>query len=241
MSTVDFAVLYEDNQVIVAVKPQNIPTQSDSSGDESMQEIVREYVRVKYNKPGAAWLGLVHRLDRPAGGVMVFARTSKAAARLTKQIQNGTFRKTYLAVVSGDLAPGASLEDWLIKDHAANTSRRAHEGEPGAKKARLDYEVLEQAGDLSLAQIHLYTGRPHQIRVQMKLAGAPLVGDWRYGGIKAENLCLWSQRVQFDLPTRPERVTASCPPPDVWPWSLFDVERASAVTLEPLDEATDRI
>lgn len=227
-------ILYEDNQVIVAVKPQNIPSQTDISGDESMQEILREYVRVKYNKPGAAWLGLVHRLDRPAGGVMVFARTSKAAARLSNQIKDGTFRKTYLAVVSGNPAPSASLEDWLVKDHATNTSRRGREGEPGAKKARLDYEVLDASDGLSLLQVRLYTGRPHQIRVQMKLAGAPLVGDYRYGGLRAKKLCLWSQTVQFDLPTRPERVTAVCPPPDEYPWSLFDVCGATSVDVLPL-------
>ena len=218
----DFTVLYEDNQVIVAVKPQNVPSQSDISGDDSFQEIVREYVRVKYNKPGAAWLGLVHRLDRPAGGVMVFARTSKAAARLTAQIQNGQFRKTYLAVVSGDIADRGDLEDWLVKDRASNTSRRGREGEPGAKLARLSYETAERSGEYTLLRIQLFTGRSHQIRVQMKLAGAPLVGDRRYGGADAPNLSLWSERVRFDHPTRPEVIEASCPPPDVFPWTLFE-------------------
>lgn len=222
-----FDVLYEDNQVIVAVKPQNVPTQSDISGDESFQEMVREYVRVKYNKPGAAWLGLVHRLDRPAGGIMVFARTSKAAARLTAQIQDGRFRKTYFAVAAGRLPASGSLEDWLVKDHATNTSRRGRKGEPGAKIARLDYETVAQEGEYSLLQIQLYTGRSHQIRVQMQLAGAPLAGDRRYGGADAPNLSLWSEKVTFDMPTRPERLTAVCPPPDVFPWSLFPSLRFS--------------
>lgn len=231
----NFPILYEDNQVIVAVKPQNVPSQTDSSGDESMQEMVREYVRVKYNKPGAAWLGLVHRLDRPAGGVMVFARTSKAAARLTKQIQDGRFQKTYLAVVSGDLAPNGTLEDWLLKDSQTNTSHAANANEPGARKARLDYEVVNQSGALALVRVRLYTGRPHQIRVQMQLAGAPLVGDRRYGGAEASRLSLWSTRVQFDLPTRPEQVTAVCPPPQIYPWTTFSGDMpAESISVVPL-------
>lgn len=217
-------ILYEDNQVIVAVKPQNIPSQSDITGDESFQEIVREYVRVKYNKPGAAWLGLVHRLDRPAGGVMVFARTSKAAARLTKQIQDGTFRKTYLAVVSNRIAPRGELRNWLIKDHATNTSAEGREGQPGAKFARLAYETLQTSSEYALLRIKLFTGRAHQIRVQMKLAGAPLVGDRRYGGSDAPDLSLWSWRVEFDHPTRHEIIEAECPPPEIFPWTLFRLD-----------------
>lgn len=228
-------ILYEDNQVIVAVKPQNMPSQSDISGDDSFQEILREYVRVKYMKPGAAWLGLVHRLDRPAGGVMVFARTSKAASRLSDQIRNGLFEKTYLAVTGGSLPQAGTLEDWLIKNRETNTSRNAAPGEPGARLARLSYVTAGKEDGFTLLRVKLETGRPHQIRIQMKIAGAPLAGDRRYGGEPAPELCLWASQLRFKHPTRPEMIHAFCPPPQLFPWTLFRLPTVSTTDIEALE------
>lgn len=221
----DFPILYEDNQVVVAVKPQNVPSQGDSSGDLSFLEMVREHIRVKYAKPGNVYTGLVHRLDRPAGGIMVFARTSKAAARLAQQLRDGRFQKTYAAVLSGhpqDLAPTGSLEDWLVKDTKTNTSRKGNPNDPNAKWARLDYSIRQIHGSYALADISLKTGRAHQIRVQFSVRGAPLAGDFRYGGSKEDLLCLWATKVGFEHPTRHEEMLFFSPFPSYYPWSLFD-------------------
>ncbi len=216
-------VLYEDNHIIVAVKPQNVPTQADASGDADFLSMVKAYVKREYGKPGEAYIGLVHRLDRPAGGVMVFARTSKAAARLSRQIAAGEMEKNYCAVVdTGRIADAAVLEDYLVKDTKTNNSRIAGAEEKGAKHARLSYKTAESAGGLSLLDIALETGRPHQIRVQLAHAGAPLVGDWRYGGRKSEKLCLWSYHIGIAHPTKKERMDFCCPPPEGWPWNLFE-------------------
>ncbi len=217
-------ILYEDNHIIVAVKPQNMPSQADCSGDLDFLSAVREYVRVAYQKPGAAYLGLVHRLDRPAGGVMVFARTSKAAARLARQLQNGTFQKTYYAVVDAKTEKSAVLTHYLVKDSAQNISCVAPKETPGAKYAELSYEAVAHADPYALLRIRLMTGRPHQIRVQLSHIGAPLVGDCKYGGASAPNLCLWSYAVRIEHPTQKTRMTFSCPPPNTFPWNLFPFE-----------------
>lgn len=229
----EFPVLYEDNHIIVAVKPQNVPSQSDSTGDRSFQDMVREYIREKYNKPGNVYTGLVHRLDRPAGGVMVFARTSKAAARLSKELAEHRLRKVYYAVLSGrvyDLPDRGTLEDWLCKDRARNSSRVCSEHAPGAKQARLDYEVLERKDGLALVRIELGTGRSHQIRVQFASRGVPLAGDYRYGGTKGTPLSLWAGELSFVHPTRKETMTFTAPPPPGAPWDRFIEPRQAAST-----------
>ncbi len=214
-------ILYEDNHVIVAVKPQNIPTQADSSGDVDFLSMVKEYVKAKYNKPGAAYIGLVHRLDRPAGGVMVFARTSKAAARIGEQLKNDTFQKTYYALVTGKIQRRGVLQNYLRKDREKNSSKVVSDGTPGAKYAELSYEVLDTRGEISMVKVALKTGRSHQIRVQMAYIGAPLLGDIRYGGKANGNLCLWSQRVGFVHPTLKCEMEFCCDPPNKTPWNLF--------------------
>lgn len=221
----DFSIVYEDNHIIVAIKPQNVPSQEDISGDPSFLEMIREHIRVKYNKPGNVYTGLVHRLDRPAGGLMVFARTSKAAARLAEQMKNGDFRKTYAAVLCGhpeELPIEGQLEDWLIKDRQKNTSSRGKKGDPGAKWAHLGYRIARIKNGYALAFIELDTGRSHQIRVQFSLRGAPLAGDFRYGGTKDPLLCLWATKIRFLHPTRKEEMIFSSPFPEYYPWSLFE-------------------
>ena len=225
----DIKVLYEDNHVLVAVKPQGVPSQSDVSGDGDMLSLMKEHVKEKYSKPGNVYLGLVHRLDRPTGGVMVFARTSKAAARLSEQIREGVFGKKYLAVLSA--RPGekrARLTHWLMKDPSVNTVRVVPMTTEGAKKAVLDYNVIEEREEegLYLADIKLYTGRSHQIRVQMATIGCPVYGDIRYGKDQPYgHLALWSYDLSFRHPTTDKRMIFRVFPPEEYPWSVFNLER----------------
>ena len=216
-------ILYEDNHVIVAVKPQNMPSQADASRDMDFLTLLKQYIKEKYEKPGAVYLGLVHRLDRPAGGVMAFARTSKAAARLSAQIKGRSFQKGYYAVAAGKLPRAGTLVDELLKDGRTNTSHVVPQGTQGAKHAELSYRVLSEREGYSLADISLKTGRPHQIRVQFSHAGAPLVGDAKYGGAENPLLCLWSYRLSFLHPTKKERMTFTCLTPDRFPWNLFEL------------------
>lgn len=223
-------VLYEDNHIIVVLKPQNVPTQGDASGDESLLGEVKAYVKEKYGKPGEAYIGLVHRLDRPTGGVMVFARTSKAAERLCEQIKNGEFEKRYLAVVLGTPRDRqARLENYLKKDEKTNTVVTVPAAYEGAKKAILDYKVVESDPRFSLVDIKLITGRSHQARVQMKSIGNPIFGDARYGGdvqAKGHNLALWAYELRFYHPTtKTPMVFVAYPPVDKTPWKFFAIER----------------
>ena len=173
-------ILYEDNHLLVVEKPVNLPVQADSSGDEDLLTLLKAYLRARYDKPGEAYLGLVHRLDRPVGGVMAFAKTSKAAARLTAQFHSHEAKKRYAAIVAGHPKPQESLTDWLYKDEATFSSRVVPAGTPGAKEARLRYALIGQAQETALLDIELDTGRPHQIRVQLIHAGYPVYGDQRY-------------------------------------------------------------
>ncbi|MDE6398835.1 MAG: RNA pseudouridine synthase [Clostridiales bacterium] len=223
-------ILYEDNQIIVAVKPQNVPTQADSSGDERFLDIVKNYVKVKYNKPGNAFIGLVHRLDRPTGGVMVFARNSKSAERLCTQIAQGDLTKKYLAVTVGTPRDSrARLSNWLQKDEKENMVRVLPARSEGAKFAELDYKVLESNEKVALLDVNLYTGRSHQIRAQLSNVGCPVFGDAKYGGTtlaKGHNLALWAYQLTFTHPTQKNTMVFKVfPPTDKTPWKLFRVEK----------------
>jgi 23S rRNA pseudouridine1911/1915/1917 synthase len=192
-------VIYEDNHLLVIEKPVNIPMQEDASKDEDLLTMAKAYIKEKYSKPGDVYLGLVHRLDRPVGGVCVFARTSKAAGRLSRQIQDHTFRKQYLAVVEDNgLKDSGHFEDFLLKDEKTNTVRV----DPKGKKAILDYEVLKRKDDLALVAVDLLTGRSHQIRVQFSSRNHPLWGDQRYNpnAKKGQQIALWSRRIIFEHP-----------------------------------------
>jgi len=225
-----FIILHEDNHIIVVVKPQNIPTQADESGDADLLNLIKEYIKVKYDKPGNVFVGLIHRLDRPTGGIMVFAKTSKAAARLSEQIQGGEFVKKYLAVVVG--APrdrAARLKHYLLKDTAANTVTAHNAMIAGSKAAELEYRVLEYADRVSLVDIRLLTGRSHQARVQMQKIGCPIFGDARYGGdtlAKGHNLALWAYELHFTHPTQNvTMVFKAFPPQEKSPWKYFGLEK----------------
>ena len=229
MTPNDLVILYEDNHIIVVLKPQNIPCCEDSSKDPDLLSAVREYIRVTYNKQGNVYVGLVHRLDRPTGGVMVFAKSSKAAARLSEQLKEGDFEKKYFAVLVG--APRekkAVLTDYLKKNAVNNMVYVCGPTVEGAKIAKLDYKIIEEKGDLSLADIRLHTGRSHQIRVQMSHMGTPVYGDMRYGGEKAKkgHLSLWAYTLSFTHPVLKERMVFKVQPPkEEAPWSMFDIEK----------------
>lgn len=195
-------ILYEDNHVIVVVKPNNLLSQGDATGDSNLLDMVKDYIKVKYNKPGNVYVGLVHRLDRPVGGVMVFAKSSKAASRLSEAIKkhNG-FNKKYLAVVRGVPEKTGTFKDYLLKKDDGNTivSDKVH-----GKEAILNYKVLETNGELSLVEVELITGRHHQIRVQFASRGYSLYGDARYGINTGDDICLWAYKLAFIHPTLKE-------------------------------------
>ena len=236
MTYKDINIIYEDNHLLVVVKPQNIPSQEDSSGDKDMLTLLKEYLVESKNKPGNAFLGLVHRLDRPTGGVMVFAKTSKAAARLTESIQNGTFEKKYLAVVLGEIKQKQGrLDNYLMKYPKLNVVKVVPAATSGAKHAVLDYKVLEVNNNNSLVNVNLYTGRSHQIRVQFEFAGYPLIGDIKYGGERSNKGCklaLWASELRFPHPTTGEiLVFRVYPPVEDYPWNTFDIERHLSVAI----------
>lgn len=201
-------ILYEDNHVIVAVKPPNLLSQADRSGDGDMLSLLKEYIREKYRKPGEVYLGLVHRLDRPVGGLMVFARTSKAAARLSAQLQKHDVGREYLCVCERTMAQSLDLTDWLLKDKRKNHVAVVPENTPGAQKAILHAAPLQAVDGLTLCAIRLETGRSHQIRVQMAHAGHPLWGDNRYGhGVPGQQVALWGYRLTFEHPVTHKLMT----------------------------------
>ena len=208
-------VLYEDNHLLVVEKPANVPVQADASGDEDLLTACKGYIKEKYAKPGEVYLGLVHRLDRPVGGVMVFARTSKAAARLTEQFSAHRARKRYAAIVEGSAPGEGRLADFLWKDERTNTTSVVPEGTPGAKMAKLSFRTLAREGDLSLLDVDLQTGRPHQIRVQLSHAGFPIHGDQRYNPAAqvGEQIRLWAYALTIVHPTLKEEMTFYALPP----------------------------
>jgi len=217
-------IIYEDNHIIVVEKPVNIPSQSDKTGDLDMLTMVKQYLKEKYNKPGNVYLGLVHRLDRPVGGVMVFAKTSKAASRLSEQVRNKTFKKKYLAIVNGKMENQKGvLRDYLWKDAKKNMSFVVREGKRNSKLAELDYEVLkyDSKQDLSVMKINLHTGRHHQIRVQFSSRMHAIYGDNKYHGRGAgTGICLWAYELTIVHPTRKEEMTFTKLPDKKGMWRL---------------------
>lgn len=228
----ELKILHEDNHIIVVLKPQGVPSCGDESGDGNMLDAVKEYIRTAYGKPGNVYVGLVHRLDRPTGGVMVFAKTSKAAARLSEQMRSGDFEKKYLAVLSAvPKEPQGKLVNYLKKNAVNNMVYLCPPTTEGAKMASLEYRVAEEKGGCALAEIKLHTGRSHQIRVQMAGIGCPVFGDMRYGGERAKkgNLALWAYSLTFTHPVTKERLRFMAEPPEETPWKHFSL--ASLFTL----------
>ena len=219
-------IIYEDNHIIVVEKPVNIPSQSDKSGDEDMLTIIKKYLVKKYNKPGDAYLGLVHRLDRPTGGIMVFAKTSKAASRLSEQIRNKEFQKSYLCIVDGKMEEKTgTFKDYLLKTERTNTSRVVDANKKNAKEAILDYEVLKynEEINLSVLKITLHTGRHHQIRVQLSSRGHSLYGDQKYGTRgRGKQLALWAFSLTFKHPVTKEALNFEDYPEKIGSWKILE-------------------
>ncbi|GAA0603463.1 RluA family pseudouridine synthase [Virgibacillus siamensis] len=218
-------IVYEDNHLLVVEKPVNIPVQGDQSGDSDLHNLLKQDLKVRYQKPGNVYLGLVHRLDRPVGGVMVFAKTSKAASRLSDSIRRNRFGKTYVAVVRG--TPNekhARLEHFLYKDRQENKVFAVSSNHKQAKRALLEYEVIGEKDSLSKLSINLITGRSHQIRVQLAESGYPLYGDQKYGqhvNKPGQQIALWSNKLTLEHPTKKEMMEFTSKPPAESPWKLF--------------------
>ena len=225
----ELTILYEDNQIVVVIKPQNVPTQADDSNDKDMLSMVKDYIKQKYNKPGEAFIGLVHRLDRPTGGIMVFARNSKSANRLVEQFKTHSVEKVYYAITNGVVKVRTQrLVNYLKKDTKENIVKIVPMSETGAKKAELVYNYLADDGKQSLLEVKILTGRSHQIRLQLANIGHSLVGDVKYGKEKGmtSKLGLWAGKLAFDHPTTKERmVFMACPDENVLPWKNFRMEK----------------
>lgn len=221
----DIRILHEDNHVLVVEKPVNIPVQEDITRDKDLLTLLKEDLKVRYQKPGNVYLALVHRLDRPVGGVMVFAKTSKAASRLSDVIRKNELSRKYLAVVHGQPKKQKSqLQHYLYKDTRRNIVSAVDQQHKEAKKAILDYEVLQSNDQLSLVSVRLHTGRSHQIRVQLATVGHPLYGDQKYGRRKneaGEQIALWAYELEFPHPTTKEMIRIQCEPPAVYPWNIW--------------------
>lgn len=212
-------IIYEDNHLLVVLKPINIPVQEDDSKDLDMLTHLKKYLKEKYNKPGNVYLGLVHRLDRPVSGIMVFAKTSKAASRLSEQIRNHTFKKEYMAVLCGKTPKKDILVDKLLKNPKTNTTVVSEKG----KEAILSYELIEYKNNYSLVKINLETGRSHQIRVQFSSRGYPLYGDQRYNkkALPKQQIALFANRLEFIHPVTKEKLFFEEELPNFEPWNIF--------------------
>lgn len=218
-------VIYEDNHLLVVEKPVNVLSQGDDTNDKDMVNLLKQYVKEKYNKPGNVYIGLIHRLDRPVGGVMVFAKTSKAASRLSEQVRNKTFKKTYRAVIHGTMSKDKdTLKDYLYKNRKTNMVTVVKKDHNEAKNAELSYETLNKKDGFSFVEVDLKTGRSHQIRVQFASRKHPLFGDQRYGqsvNKVGQQISLWAHKVEIEHPTTKEKMEFTCEPPQEYPWNLF--------------------
>ena len=221
----EIPILYLDNHLLGVVKPCNMPVQADDSRDLDLLTALKGYIGEKFQKPGAVYLGLVHRLDRPVGGVMVFARTSKAAERLSRDFAGHDLEKRYLAVLQGEMTGARELDDYLVKDGKTGMVRVCDPNEPGAKRARLKTTPIASRGGTTLVSVELFTGRAHQIRVQHMHAGFPLWGDARYGGGRpGEQIALWAYRLTVTHPTLKTPVTLCAAPPIDGAWTTYRAE-----------------
>lgn len=228
-------IAYEDNHLVVAVKQPNQLTQADSTGDNDLLSQIKEYVKEKYNKPGEAYIGLVHRMDRPVGGLLVFARTSKAAARLSEQVRTHELNRQYVCVVEGNAPDQFTYVDYLVKDEENNMVKVIPPYlKLQGKEAILHGRTIARKGGLSLVAIQLETGRAHQIRVQMQHAGFPLWGDNRYGnGKRGQQIALWGMRLSFAHPITKENMMFISPAPESQPWLMFERELRGLETIWP--------
>ena len=218
-------VVYEDNHIIIVNKASGEIVQGDKTGDIPRSETVKQYIKEKYQKPGNVFLGVVHRLDRPVSGLVVFAKTSKALSRLNDMFRTGDVHKTYWAIVKrGDIAPEATLTDWLTRNERQNKSYAHSREVPGSKKAVLSYKVRSVSDNYMLLEVHLMTGRHHQIRCQLANMGCPIKGDLKYGSPRSNpdgSISLMSRRVEFVHPVSKETIVAEAPVPNERLWQAL--------------------
>ena len=218
-------VVYEDNHIIIVNKQSGEIVQGDKTGDTPLSDIVKQYIKEKYNKPGNVFLGVVHRLDRPVSGLVVFAKTSKALSRLNEMFRTGDVHKTYWAIVKkNDIAPEATLTDWLTRNERQNKSYAHNREVPGAKKAVLSYKVRSMSDNYMLLEVRLMTGRHHQIRCQLAHMGCPINGDLKYGSPRSNpdgSISLMSRRVEFVHPVSKEIIAVEAPVPDDRLWQTL--------------------
>ena len=218
-------VLYEDNHIIIVYKEPGEIVQADKSGDEPLSEIVRRWIKEKYQKPGNVFLGVVHRLDRPVSGLVVFAKTSKALTRLNNMFRNGEIHKTYWAIVTRPpLDPEATLTDWLVRNERQNKSYAYDHEVPHSKKAILKYRLIGQSDHYCLLEVNLMTGRHHQIRCQLAHMGCPIKGDLKYGAQRSNpdgSICLLAHHVEFVHPVSKQLISLDSPLPEDKLWQVW--------------------
>ena len=215
-------VLYEDNHIIIVYKEAGEIVQGDKSGDEPLSETVRRWIKEKYQKPGNVFLGIVHRLDRPVSGLVIFPKTSKALARLNNMFRNGEVHKTYWAIVTRPpFEPEATLTDWLVRNERQNKSYAYNHQVPTSKKSILHYKIINRSDRYTLLEINLMTGRHHQIRCQLSNMDCPIKGDLKYGAPRSNpdgSISLLSHRVEFVHPVSKENICIESPLPDDTLW-----------------------
>ena len=221
------SVLYEDNHLLLVEKPVNIPVQADRTGDHDFLSMLKQDLKIRYGKPGNVYLGLVHRLDRPVGGAMIFAKTSKAASRMSDLVRRQAIERKYLAVVRGlPTKNEAKLEHYLYKNTRENKVYTVAANHQKAKKAVLDYKMIANREGLSLLSVKLHTGRPHQIRVQLSANKTPIYGDQKYGqkaNRPGQQIALWANLLRFEHPVKKEMIEVQCPPPEErYPWNVWN-------------------
>lgn len=220
-------ILHEDNHLLVVEKPVNMLVQEDKTKDEDLLTLLKDYIKKEYNKPGAVFLSLVHRLDRPVGGAIVFAKTSKAASRLSDQLRRRVIEREYLGIVRGKVKKEqGKLENYLLKDNQKNEVSIVSKGTKNSQKAILTYKKIKEEKELSLLKVKLETGRSHQIRVQLAGMGYPLFGDQKYGSNinkVGQQIALWSHKLKFKHPTKDEMVEVISYPPKTEPWNKFNI------------------
>ncbi len=222
-------VLFEDNHLLGLYKPAGLLVQGDQTGEASLLDMGKAWLKERHHKPGRVYLGMVHRLDRPVAGVVLFCRTSKAASRLSEQFRSGKVRKSYLAVVEGKMLTGSGRLVGHIERRDERSSVVVPGPTPHSQEARLIYRTLETSESRSLVEIDLETGRHHQIRVQMAHLGFPIVGDLRYGAqgpLPQKQIALLAHELEFEHPTGKERLILRSPIPHSWPWESREEEAA---------------
>ncbi|MBL0027051.1 MAG: RluA family pseudouridine synthase [Saprospiraceae bacterium] len=222
------SVIYEDNHLIAINKPPGALVHGDETGDETLSDIVKQYIKVRYEKPGDVFLGVIHRLDRPVSGVVIFARTSKALIRMNKMLQEKAIQKTYLAIVSKRPEElSGKLTHYIYKDESKNIVKAYSSRKSGTKEAVLDYNLIAELDGKVLLIVNPHTGRPHQIRAQLSTIECPIIGDLNYGAeypLPDKSIALHCREMSFIHPVKNEPIAIKADPPRKFPWNIFSIE-----------------